>query len=148
MSSTCWTRPMHLSKTVPVTSKRNFENANTENKVVNEKREKEGKEEEEEYKEDNFEEEREGSDRGGNAQKWKISKFVGGTTFIHIKNALKLILSREYIARCHQKRHWAAKYLLGKAPLDPKHGIIKLSNVALKGAMQRRRRCIKLPVEW
>ena len=119
-----------------------FENSNAENEGVNENREKGGKEkeeeeeeEEEEYKEENFEgeEEREGSDRRGNAQKWKISKSVGGkTTFIHIKQALKLLLPREYIARCRQKRHWAAKYLQGKAPLDPKHDIIKFDIVRVE----------------
>ena len=64
---------------------------------------------------------------------WKISKIVGNrTTYIHIKQALKLVLPREYIARCRQKRHWAAKYLPGKVPVHPKHDIVKFSNVALK----------------
>ncbi|KAL9977148.1 hypothetical protein ACROYT_G014521 [Oculina patagonica] len=68
---------------------------------------------------------------------WKISKVVDNrTTYIHIKQALKLILPREYIARCRQKRHWAAKYLPGKAPVDPKHDIIKFSSVALKSVQQ------------
>ena len=60
--------------------------------------------------------------RGG---QWKITKIVDSkTTYIHIKKALKLILPREYIARCNQKQHCAAKYLPRKAPVDPKHDII------------------------
>ena len=40
-------------------------------------------------------------EEGEKHQKWKISKVVGGrTTYIHIKQALKLLLPREYIARC------------------------------------------------
>jgi len=52
--------------------------------------------------------------------------------YINIKQAIKLILQREYIAHCRQKRHWAAKYLPGKVPLDPKHDVIKFSHVAFK----------------
>ena len=71
---------------------------------------------------------------------WKISKIVGNkTTYIHIKQALKLILPREYIARCRQKRQWAGKYLPGRAPIDPKHDIVKFSNVALKSVQQGQR---------
>lgn len=40
-------------------------------------------------------------EEGEKHQKWKISKVVGGrTTYIHVKQALKLLLPREYIARC------------------------------------------------
>ena len=71
---------------------------------------------------------------------WKISKIVGTrTTYIHIKQALKLILPSEYIAHCHQKRHWAAKYLPGRAPVDPKHDIVKFGNMALKSIQQGQR---------
>ncbi|KAJ7377451.1 hypothetical protein OS493_029354 [Desmophyllum pertusum] len=74
---------------------------------------------------------------GDKGSEWKISKMVAGRmTYIHIKRALKLILPREYIARCRQKRHWAAKYLPGKAPLDPTHDIVKFSNVALKSTLK------------
>lgn len=68
---------------------------------------------------------------------WKISKMVDGRmTYIHINQALKLILPREYIACCHPKRHWAAKYLPSKAPLDPTHDIMKFSNVALESILK------------
>ncbi|CAH3151596.1 unnamed protein product, partial [Porites lobata] len=62
-----------------------------------------------------------------------VSKIVDGKeTYIHIKQALKLLLPREYVSRCRQKRHWASQYLPGKEPLNPKHDIIKYCNVALK----------------
>lgn len=72
--------------------------------------------------------------------RWKISKTVSSrTTYVHIKQALKLILPREHIARCHQKQHWATKYLPGKVPVDPKHDIVKFSSVALKSVQQGQR---------
>ena len=75
--------------------------------------------------------------RDKTGEKWKVSKLVGGRmTYIHIKQAIKLILPREYITRCRQKRHWAAKYLPGKAPLDPTHDVIKFSHVALKSLVR------------
>ena len=93
-----------------------------------------GKEQEEE-KDAKKEEESEAK-----GSQWKITKIVGNkTTYIHIKQALKLILPREYIARCRQKRHWASKYLPGRAPIDPKHDIVKFSNVALKSVQQGQR---------
>lgn len=53
-------------------------------------------------------------EEGNKKQKWEISKIVGGRiTYIHIKQALKLLLPREYIACCRQKHHWPAKYLPG-----------------------------------
>ena len=94
--------------------------------------EKEGENEQEEEKGANKEEETEAE-----GSRWKISKIVSNrTTYIHIKQALKLVLPREYIACCRQKRHWAAKYLPGKAPVDPKHDIVKFINVALKSIQQ------------
>ena len=51
---------------------------------------------------------------------------------IHISQAIKLLLPREYIARCQQKRHWASKFLLGKDPLNPEHDIFVFGNVAVK----------------
>ena len=118
-----------------------IENANEENEESDETKEEESKgnidEGETEIDKFECEEEREGADKGSKAQKWKISKSVGGrTTTMHIKRALKLLLPREYIARCRQKRHWAAKYLPGKAPLDPKHDIVKFANVALKSSLK------------
>ena len=66
-----------------------------------EEREKEQEEEKDAKKEEESE---------AKGSQWKISKIVGNkTTYIHIKQALKLILPREYIARCRQKRHWASK---------------------------------------
>ena len=69
-----------------------------------------------------------------NDKKWKVSRRLddGRLTFIHIRQAVKLLLPREYIARCRQKRHWAARYLPGKAPIDPKHDIVKFCDVAIK----------------
>ena len=73
-----------------------------------------------------------GDDNSG-GKRWKVSKIVDGKeTYIHIKQALKLLLPREYVSRCRQKRHWASQYLPGKEPLNPKHDIIKYCNVALK----------------
>ena len=67
-------------------------------------------------------------------KKWRISKRLndGTLSYIDIRQAIKLLLPREYIARCRQKRHWAAKHLPGKAPIDPKHDIIKYCDVAIK----------------
>ena len=67
-------------------------------------------------------------------RRWKISKrFKDGTVLhIHILQAIKLLLPREHITRCRLKRHWAAKYLSGKAPIDPKNDTIKFCDVAFK----------------
>ena len=60
-----------------------------------------------------------------NRKKWKISRRLadGTISYIHIKQAIKLLLPREYISRCRQRRHWASKYLPGKDPINPKHNI-------------------------
>ena len=72
-----------------------------------------------------------GTDKGGRA--WKISKYVNGRlTYMHVKQAIKILLPREYISRSRQKRHWASKYLPGKEPLNPNHDIFKYCDVALK----------------
>ena len=67
-------------------------------------------------------------------KKWKISRRLddGTVSYIHIKQAIKLLLPREYISRCRQRRHWASKHLPGIAPIDPSHNIIKFGDVALK----------------
>ena len=71
------------------------------------------------------------TDKGGRA--WKISKCVNGRlTYMHVKQAIKILLPREYISRSRQKRHWASKYLPGKEPLNPNHDIFKYCDVALK----------------
>ena len=63
---------------------------------------------------------------------WKISKYVDRKlTYIHISQAIKLLLPREYVSRCRQKRQWASKYLPGKEPLNPTHDIFKYCDVAL-----------------
>ena len=65
--------------------------------------------------------------------KWMISKVEEGRfNYIHISQAIRLLLPREYIARCRQKRHWASKYLPGKEPLNPDHDIFVFGYVALK----------------
>lgn len=79
-------------------------------------------------------------EEGEKHQKWKISKVVGGrTTYIQVKQALKILLPREYIARCRQKCHWATKYLPGKLPLDPTHDVVRYSHVALKSVLKGRK---------
>jgi len=52
--------------------------------------------------------------------------------YIHVKQAIKILLPREYILQCRQERHWASTYLLGKKPLNPKHDIYKYCDVTLK----------------
>ena len=50
-------------------------------------------------------------------EKWMISKMEKGKmTSIHISQAIKILLPREYIARYRQKRHWAARFYLVKNP--------------------------------
>lgn len=61
---------------------------------------------------------------------WKISKYVDRKlTYIHVSQAIKILLPR--VSRCHQKRHWASKYLPGKEPLNPTYEIFKYCDVAL-----------------
>lgn len=68
--------------------------------------------------------------KGG--KNWKISKYIDRKlTYIHATQAIKILLPREYVSRCHQKRHWASKYLPGKEPLNPTHNIFKYCHVAL-----------------
>ena len=68
--------------------------------------------------------------KGGKS--WKISKYADGNmTSIHVTQAIKILLPREYVSRCRQKRHWASKYLPGKEPLNPKHDVFKYCDVAL-----------------
>ena len=75
--------------------------------------------------------ESEEGDVGGRA--WKVSTHTDGRlTYLHIKRALKLLLPREYISRCRQKRNWASKYLPGKEPVNPEHDIFKYCDIALK----------------
>ena len=70
-------------------------------------------------------------EKGGG--EWKISKCVNGQlTYIHVKQAIKILLPLEYILQCRQERHWASTYLLGKKPLNPKHDIYKYCDVTLK----------------
>ena len=70
-------------------------------------------------------------DKGGIA--WKISKCVNGRlTYMHLKQAIKILLPWEYISHSRQKRHWASKYLPGIDPLTPNHDIFKYCHVALK----------------
>ena len=63
---------------------------------------------------------------------WKISKRVNGKlTYIHVTQAIKILLQGEYVSRCRQKRHWASKFLPGKEPLNPTHDIYKYCDVAV-----------------
>ena len=40
--------------------------------------------------------------------KLMVSKMENGKlNYVHISQAIKILLPREYIARCRQKRHWA-----------------------------------------
>lgn len=56
----------------------------------------------------------------------------GKLNYIHIYQAIKVLLPREYIARYRQKRHWASKFLPGKEPLNPEHDIVLFGDVAIK----------------
>jgi len=77
------------------------------------------------------EEENGDTDTGG--RKWKVSRYTNGRlTYLHIKQALKLLLPREYISRSRHRRHWASKYLPGKEPVNPEHDIFKYCDVALR----------------
>ena len=70
-------------------------------------------------------------------QKWMISKVENGKlNYIHINQAIKLLLPREYIARCRQRRHWASNFLPGKEPLNPMHDIVLFGDVAIKKIFQ------------
>ena len=63
-------------------------------------------------------------------KKWMISKMENGKlSYIYISQAIKILLPREYIARCQQKQHWASKFLPGKEPLNPEHDIFLFGNV-------------------
>ena len=62
-----------------------------------------------------------------------VSKMENGKlSYIHISQAIKILLPRECITRCPQKRHWASKFLPGKEPLNPEHEIFVFRNVAVK----------------
>ena len=66
-----------------------------------------------------FEQEPEDNLKGN---KWMVLRIENGKPiYIHISQAIKMLLPREYIARCRQKRHWALKFLRGKEPLNPEH---------------------------
>lgn len=78
---------------------------------------------------EDLEQELEANSKGG---KWMITKLEQGKlSNIHISQAIKILLPREYIARSRQKRHWAAK-LLGEEPLTPEHDVFVFGNVAVK----------------
>ncbi|KAK3711057.1 hypothetical protein QZH41_006958 [Actinostola sp. cb2023] len=77
------------------------------------------------------------SEKHQKGNEWMISKVVDGkTTYVHISRAIKLLLPREYIARCRQKRHFASKYLPGKAPLDSQHNVVRFGFVAFKVSLK------------
>lgn len=79
---------------------------------------------------EDLEQELEANSKGG---KWMITRLEQGKlSNIHISQAIKILLLREYIARSRQKRHWAAKFLLGEEPLNPEHDVFVFGNVALK----------------
>ena len=62
-----------------------------------------------------------------------ISKVEDGKlNYIHIYQAIKVLLPREYIARCCQRRHWASKFFPGKEPLNPERDIVLFGDVAIK----------------
>lgn len=83
-----------------------------------------------ELEQEDLEQELEANSKGG---KWMITKLEqGNLSNIHISQAIKILLPREYIARSRQKRHWAAKFLPGKEPLNPEHDIFIFGNVAVK----------------
>ncbi|XP_031551982.1 uncharacterized protein LOC116289232, partial [Actinia tenebrosa] len=55
---------------------------------------------------------------------------------IYIRQAVKLVLPREYVSRSRNKRHVAAKYLPRKAPLNPEHNIVRFCDIALKAVVK------------
>ena len=66
-------------------------------------------------------------------KKWMILKVEDGKlNYIHINQAVKILLPREYIPRCRQKRHWASKFLPGKELLNPEYDIVLFGDVAIK----------------
>ena len=68
-------------------------------------------------------------EQGG--RKWKVCRYSNGSlSYLHIKQALKLLLPREYISRSHQRRHWASRYLPGKEPVNQKYDIFKYCDIA------------------
>ena len=70
-------------------------------------------------------------EQGGH--KWKVSRYSNGSlSYLHIKQALKLLLPREYISRTRQRRHWASRYLPGKEPVNQKHDIFKYCDITLR----------------
>ena len=77
-----------------------------------------------------FEQEPEDNLKGN---KWMVLKMENGKlSYIHIGQAIKIFLPREYIAICRQKRHWASKFLPGKEPLNPENDIFVFGNVVVK----------------
>ena len=62
---------------------------------------------------------------------------MGG--YVHVKQAIKILLPWQSITRSRQKRHWALKYLPGKEPLNPKHDMHKYCDVALKVVQNRKK---------
>lgn len=67
--------------------------------------------------------------------------------YIHISQAIRLLLPREYIAGCRQKRHWASKCLPGKEPLNPDHVIFVFGYIALKRITEGVKTCMVSRVE-
>ena len=64
-----------------------------------------GEEEVKDHKDENVG--NDGTDKGGRA--WKISKCLNGRlTYMHVNQAIKILLPREYISCSSQKRHWAS----------------------------------------
>lgn len=65
--------------------------------------------------------------------KWHITKLDNGDMkFIHVKNALKLLLPREWISRNRGQRHIAAKHLPDHAPIEPGNDVYRFCDVAVK----------------
>ena len=66
-------------------------------------------------------------------RKWYLTRRCGSkVTEIHIKRALKLLIPREYVSRERSRRHIAANYLPGLAPIEASHDIKKFGFVLLK----------------
>lgn len=79
---------------------------------------------------EDLEQELEANSKG---EKWIISNMERGKMInIHISQAIKILLRREYIGRCQQKQRWDAKFLPSKEHLNPKQDIVVFGNVAVK----------------
>ena len=91
------------------------------------------------YNEDDDDDEKTEEKTSQRLDKWYISRMVNGhKTRVHVRQALKLILPREYVSRERAKRHMASKYLKGFAPIQKDHDILQFHFVAVKNSQKHK----------